>query len=80
MFLIHFSLVMLLLIYFPFSKLVHSVGIFFSPTRNQIDNSRKKRWGPWTVKNPRRSRSQDPVPAPRSSQPSLMVKEEPLDS
>lgn len=44
MFLVHFSLVMLLFIYFPFSKLVHSVAIFFSPTRNQIDNARKKRW------------------------------------
>ena len=76
LFLIHFSLVMLLLIYFPFSKLVHSVGIFFSPTRNQIDNSRKKRWGPWTVKKPRRAGSQDPAPV----QAALMVKEEPLDS
>jgi len=76
LFLIHFSLVMLLLIYFPFSKLVHSVGIFFSPTRNQIDNSRKKRWGPWTVKNPRHSRSQEPVPVSQS----LMVSKEPSDS
>ncbi|MHB1362084.1 MAG: respiratory nitrate reductase subunit gamma [Thermoleophilia bacterium] len=76
LFLTHFSLVMLLLIYFPFSKLVHAVGIFFSPTRNQIDNSRKKRWGPWTVKNPRRARSQDPAPAPHA----LMVSEESPDS
>jgi len=44
MFLVHFSLVLVLFMYFPFSKLVHSVGIFFSPTRNQIDNPRKKRW------------------------------------
>ncbi len=76
LFLIHFTLVMLLLIYFPFSKLVHSIGIFFSPTRNQIDNSRVKRWGPWTVKKSRRSRTQDPLPV----QPALMVKDEPADS
>lgn len=29
-FLVHFSLVQLLLLYFPFSKLVHSCGIFFT--------------------------------------------------
>jgi nitrate reductase gamma subunit len=32
-FLTHFFLVQCLLIYFPFSKLMHSGGIFFSPTR-----------------------------------------------
>ncbi len=48
LFLIHFSLVMLLLIYFPFSKLMHAGGVFYSPTRNQIDNPREKRWvNPW---------------------------------
>jgi nitrate reductase gamma subunit len=40
MFIIHFSLVLLLLVYFPFSKLIHAVGLFFSPTRNQVDNPR----------------------------------------
>jgi nitrate reductase gamma subunit len=35
LFLVHFVLVSLLLIYFPFSKLLHAGGIFFSPTRNQ---------------------------------------------
>ena len=35
LFLVHFLLVCLLLIYFPFSKLLHAGGIFFSPTRNQ---------------------------------------------
>ena len=73
LFLIHFSLVMLLMIYFPFSKLVHSIGIFFSPTRNQIDNSREKRWGPWTIKKPGRAKPKEPVPV-------LTVKEEPTDS
>jgi nitrate reductase gamma subunit len=35
LFLIHYIFVALLLIYFPFSKLLHAGGIFFSPTRNQ---------------------------------------------
>jgi hypothetical protein len=76
LFLLHFSLIMLLLIYFPFSKLMHAIGIFFSPTRNQIDNSRIKRWGPWTVKKRGGAAAQEPAPV----QPSLVVKEEPLDS
>ncbi len=42
-FLLHYSLVLLLLVYFPFSKLMHAGGIFFSPTLNQVDNSREKR-------------------------------------
>lgn len=47
-FLIHFSLVLLLLVYFPFSKLMHAAGVFFSPTRNQVDNPREKRIvAPW---------------------------------
>ncbi len=47
-FITHFTLILILLAYFPFSKLIHSVGIFFSPTRNQIDNSREKRHvNPW---------------------------------
>ncbi len=41
--LIHLGLVALLMIIFPISKLLHGVGIFFSPTRNQVDNSRTKR-------------------------------------
>ena len=40
---IHLSLVALLMIVFPFSKLLHAPGIFFSPTRNQVDNPREKR-------------------------------------
>lgn len=47
-FITHFTLILILLIYFPFSKLMHSSGIFFSPTRNQIDNPREKRHvNPW---------------------------------
>lgn len=39
----HLLLVALLMIVFPFSKLLHAPGIFFSPTRNQVDNPREKR-------------------------------------
>lgn len=40
---IHLFLVASLMIVFPFSKLLHVPGIFFSPTRNQVDNPREKR-------------------------------------
>jgi nitrate reductase gamma subunit len=42
-FLIHLALVIILMLIFPISKLIHAPGIFFSPTRNQVDNSREKR-------------------------------------
>ena len=41
--LVHLFLVALLMIIFPYSKLLHAPGIFFSPTRNQVDNPREKR-------------------------------------
>jgi nitrate reductase gamma subunit len=41
--LVHLSLVAALLIVFPFSKLLHAPGVFFSPTRNQADNPREQR-------------------------------------
>ncbi len=41
--LIHLGLVLLLVIIFPFSKLLHAPGVFFSPGRNQVDNSREER-------------------------------------
>ncbi|MHB8174000.1 MAG: respiratory nitrate reductase subunit gamma [Nitrospirota bacterium] len=48
-FLVHITLVMMLLAYFPYSKLVHAPGIFFSPTRNQADNPRETRHvNPWS--------------------------------
>ncbi len=48
LFLIHFSLVLLLLVYFPFSKLIHAWGILMSPTRVQTDNPREVRHvAPW---------------------------------
>lgn len=40
---VHLLLVALLMIVFPFSKLLHAPGVFFSPTRNQVDNPREKR-------------------------------------
>lgn len=40
---VHLLLVALLMIIFPFSKLLHAPGVFFSPTRNQVDNPREKR-------------------------------------
>ena len=40
---IHLFLVSVLMIIFPYSKLLHGVGVFFSPTRNQVDNPREKR-------------------------------------
>ena len=48
LFFVHLTLVSVLLIYFPFSKLVHMPGVFFSPTRNQANNSRRVRHiNPW---------------------------------
>ena len=41
--LVHLGLVALLMIIFPISKLLHAPGIFFSPTRNQVDSSREQR-------------------------------------
>ena len=41
--LLHLWLVATLMIVFPFSKLLHAPGLFFSPTRNQVDNPREKR-------------------------------------
>ena len=46
--LIHLALVATLMIVFPFSKLLHGPALFFSPTRNQIDDAREKRHvTPW---------------------------------
>lgn len=40
---VHLSLVIALLAVFPFSKLLHAPGVFFSPTRNQKDDPREQR-------------------------------------
>lgn len=48
--LVHLGLVALLMIIFPISKLLHGPGVFFSPTRNQVDNPREKRHlAPWAA-------------------------------
>lgn len=50
MLLVHLAAVMLLMIIFPFSKLLHAPGVFFSPGRNQVDNAREKRHvAPWAL-------------------------------
>ncbi len=40
---VHLSMVAVLLLIFPVSKLLHAPGVFFSPSRNQADNPREKR-------------------------------------
>ncbi|MFP3873454.1 MAG: respiratory nitrate reductase subunit gamma [Thiohalophilus sp.] len=46
----HLTLVALLMIIFPISKLLHVPGVFFSPSRNQVDNPREKRHlAPWAA-------------------------------
>lgn len=46
--LLHLLLVVILMIVFPFSKLLHAPGLFFSPSRNQVDNPREQRHlSPW---------------------------------
>ncbi len=39
----HLLMIVLLMLIFPFSKLLHVPGVFFSPSRNQVDNPREKR-------------------------------------
>jgi len=49
--LVHLALVVLLMVIFPISKLLHAPGVFFSPTRNQVDNPREQRHvAPWAAK------------------------------
>ncbi len=56
--LIHLFLVAVLMLVFPISKLLHAPGVFFSPTRNQVDNPREKRHvAPWALKLERQSQS-----------------------
>ncbi|MDH5471597.1 MAG: respiratory nitrate reductase subunit gamma [Gammaproteobacteria bacterium] len=48
---IHLSLVALLGFILPVSKLLHIPGVFYAPTRNQVDNPREKRHlSPWAAK------------------------------
>jgi nitrate reductase gamma subunit len=46
----HLGLVLCLMLIFPFSKLLHAPGLFFSPSRNQVDNPRERRHiAPWAA-------------------------------
>jgi nitrate reductase gamma subunit len=48
---VHLTLVAVLMLIFPFSKLLHAPGVFFSPTRNQVDNPRDRRHiAAWALK------------------------------
>jgi nitrate reductase gamma subunit len=48
---LHLALVAALMIVFPFSKLLHAPGVFFSPTRNQADDPREARHlAPWAAR------------------------------
>jgi len=58
MFYTHLFLVSFLLAYFPFSKLMHSAGVFFSPTRNLPNNNRAERHvNPWADELPSKTHS-----------------------
>ena len=47
---VHLTLVALLIAIFPYSKLLHAPGLFFSPGRNQADDSRERRHlAPWAA-------------------------------
>jgi nitrate reductase gamma subunit len=47
-FYVHLFLICILLMYFPFSKLMHMGGVFLSPTRNMANDSRMVRHiNPW---------------------------------
>ncbi|NQV84360.1 MAG: respiratory nitrate reductase subunit gamma [Rhodospirillales bacterium] len=53
---VHLGLVIVLMMVFPISKLLHAPGVFFSPTRNQVDNPREKRHlAAWAAKTDPRS-------------------------
>jgi nitrate reductase gamma subunit len=52
---VHLALVAGLMIVFPFSKLLHAPGVFFSPSRNQVDDPREARHlAPWAARLDRR--------------------------
>jgi nitrate reductase gamma subunit len=46
----HLAMVATLMIIFPISKLLHAPGVFFSPSRNQVDDPREHRHvAPWAA-------------------------------
>lgn len=59
-FYVHLFLVCSLLAYFPFSKLMHAPGVFFSPTRNLPNDNRARRHvNPWAAELPQRTHTYD---------------------
>jgi nitrate reductase gamma subunit len=47
-FYVHLFLVSVLLVYLPFSKIMHFAGVFLSPTRNMANVNRMERYvNPW---------------------------------
>lgn len=47
----HLALVAALMLVFPVSKLLHAPGVFFSPSRNQVDDPRERRHvAPWAAR------------------------------
>jgi len=47
----HLALVAALMLVFPYSKLLHAPGLFFSPSRNQVDDPREHRHvAPWAAR------------------------------
>jgi len=47
---VHLLLVLALMLVFPFSKLLHAPGLFFSPSRNMVDDPREARHlAPWAA-------------------------------
>jgi nitrate reductase gamma subunit len=44
--LLHLGLVATLMLVFPFSKLLHGAALLFSPSRNQADDARERRYAP----------------------------------
>jgi nitrate reductase gamma subunit len=48
---VHLLLVAALMLVFPVSKLLHAPGVFFSPSRNQVDDPREHRHlAPWAAR------------------------------
>jgi len=48
---VHLGLVVVLMVVFPISKLLHAPGVLFSPTRNQVDDPRERRHlAPWAAR------------------------------
>ncbi len=59
-FTIHIFLVTVLMAYFPFSKLMHAGGVFFSPTRNLPNDNRARRHvNPWEDELPTKTHTYD---------------------